>query len=55
MQIYAGVPPLAVLCTDVKSSDEYQTKYTKVYKYEVLGGLHSITARKELLEEMPGM
>ena len=49
-----GAPPLAVLCVGVKSPSEYQHKYTDVYKYEVLGGLHSITARKDILNDSPG-
>ena len=44
-----GVAPVAVLCT----STQYETRLKDVYKYEVLGGQHTSTARLELAREHP--
>lgn len=49
-----GVAPIAVLCTDVQDKHQFKLHLKNQYSYEVLGGLHSITAKKELMEEMPG-
>ena len=49
-----GIPPLALLCTDVAAKNSFLPHLKDQYKYEVLGGLHTVTARKELLEEIPG-
>ena len=50
-----GVPPVALLCTDVVCCEEFSLRLTPQYSYEVLGGLHSITAKRQLLEEYPGI
>ena len=47
-----GVPPLVVFCNQV-SREEYDSKLKDAYRYEVAGGLHSYTAKKELAEEYP--
>ena len=47
-----GVPPLVVFCNQV-SRDEYDSKLKDAYRYEVAGGLHGYTAKKELAEEYP--
>ena len=48
-----GVAPVAVLCTNVQDVSEFSTRLKDVYKYEVLGGHHTSTARSELHKENP--
>ena len=48
-----GATPMAVMCQDVMSIDQFNDKFANVYKYEVLGGLHTYTAKYELAEEYP--
>lgn len=48
-----GVPPIAVLCKDVKDAADFSKRLKGVYKYEVLGGQHTSKARIELHEEHP--
>ena len=43
---------MVVLCKDVSTSN-FNEKHLNVYKYEVLGGLHSFQAKSELLKEYP--
>jgi hypothetical protein len=50
-----GVPPLALLCVGKEGTHEFKDIYKDVYKYEVLGGLHSVTTRKQILSDDPGM
>ena len=50
-----GVSPLALLCVDVQDVAHYKLHLKNQYSYEVLGGLHSITAKKQLMDEMPGL
>lgn len=45
-----GATPMAVLC---KGIEEFNKKYKDVYKYEVLGGVHTMLAKGELAEEHP--
>ena len=45
-----GSTPMAVLMKDM---DEVDEKYRNVYKYEVLGGLHTMVAKQQLSEEYP--
>jgi hypothetical protein len=52
--IAPGIPPLALHCISVSTKSDFLPHLVNQYKFEVLGGLHSITAKKELLEEMPG-
>lgn len=40
--------------THVKGPQDFNPSHKKVYKYEVLGGLHGTIARQELLQEDPG-
>ena len=47
-----GATPMAVLCKDVSFSN-FNEKHLNVYKYEVLGGLHSYQAKMELADEYP--
>lgn len=51
-----GIPPIAVLCKDhhIKEANDFNHAHKKVYRYEVLGGLHRTTAQQELLLENPG-
>lgn len=51
-----GIPPIAVLCKDahIKEANDFNLSHKNVYRYEVLGGLHSVTARQELLQQHPG-
>ena len=48
-----GATPLAILCKDVNKPEDFQTKYKNVYKYEVLGGLHTFMAKSQLHQEIP--
>ena len=45
-----GATPMAVLCKDI---DDFNVKYKDVYKYEVLGGLHTLIAKSQLSQEYP--
>ena len=47
-----GVPPVAVLCI-VPENTQFSERLKDVYKYEVLGGQHTSTARAELHAEDP--
>ena len=48
-----GVPPIAVLCKDVKDIADFSKRLKGVYKYEVLGGQHTSKVRIELHENQP--
>ena len=48
-----GATPMAVLCKDVDLLTDFNMKYKSVYKYEVLGGLHTLVAKEQLIEEHP--
>jgi hypothetical protein len=37
--------PMVVLCKDKDSIQEFISKHKNVYKYEVLGGLHTMLAK----------
>ena len=43
---------MVVLCKDV-AVEVFNVKFLSVYKYEVLGGMHSLLAKAELSEEHP--
>ena len=47
-----GATPMAVLCKDI-SLENFNSKHCNVYKYEVLGGLHSLLAKQQLTEAYP--
>lgn len=44
-----GAAPIAVLC----KTDDFNIKFKDVYKYEVLGGLHTMIAKSQLIQEYP--
>ena len=46
-----GAAPVAVLCKDVNIISDFSLKYKNVYKYEVLRGLHTLMAKKQLAQE----
>jgi len=48
-----GATPMAVLCKNVTNIDQFNDKFVNVYKYEVLGGLHTLVAKNQLREEHP--
>jgi len=48
-----GASPVVVLCKDVNQPEEFQEKYKIVYKYEVLGGLHTYLAKVQLSQKFP--
>ncbi|KAL5488974.1 hypothetical protein EMCRGX_G018008 [Ephydatia muelleri] len=48
-----GVPPMAVVCTSVKSVEEFKIDFALHYAYEVHGGSHSYAARLKLLAIHP--
>lgn len=48
-----GAAPIAVLCKNVSKPEDFQDKYKIVYKYEVLGGLHTYIAKAQLSQEFP--
>ena len=48
-----GSTPMAVLVKDMDGIGEFNEKYRNVYKYEVLGGLHTMVAKQQLSEEYP--
>ena len=43
---------MAVLCKDVSFS-AFNEKHVNVYKYEVLGGMHSFRAKYDLMKDYP--
>ena len=53
--IAPGIPPVALHCVDIPKKTDFLKHLANQYSYEVLGGLHTIAARKELMEEIPGM
>ena len=48
-----GVAPLALLWKPSTPEQEFKEHLIDQYKFEVLGGAHTIAARKELLVEAP--
>ena len=48
-----GAAPLALMCVDKMTKGDFNTKYKAVYKYEVLGGLHTYLAKSQLSQEVP--
>ena len=47
-----GVSPVAVLCIDV-SKEDFAERLKDSYRYEVLGGQHTVAAKTELFNENP--
>ncbi len=41
------------ICKDMSSPGEFNPKHKNVYKYEVLGGLHSLICKTQLSMEQP--
>lgn len=48
-----GATPMAVLCKDIDARSKFNSKYKNVYKYEVLGGMHTLLAKNQLSDEYP--
>ena len=48
-----GAAPIALLCMDKAKAGEFNAKHKTVYKYEVLGGLHTFLAKSQLSQEVP--
>ena len=48
-----GASTVAVLCKNINKPEDFQEKYKIVYKYEVLGGLHTYLAKLQLTQEFP--
>lgn len=48
-----GAAPLALFCMDKTATGEFNPKHKTVYKYEVLGGLHTFLAKSQLAQEVP--
>lgn len=48
-----GATPMAVLCKDVSSVEQFNDRFANVYKYEVLGGLHTLKAKAQLSQKYP--
>ena len=48
-----GSDPLALLCMDKATVEDFNSKHKTVYKYEVLGGLHTFLAKSQLAQEIP--
>ena len=48
-----GATPMAVLCKDIEEVTEFNVKHKNVYKYAVLGGLHTHIAKNQLMDEYP--
>ena len=55
--IAPGIPPLVLLLTDsrVSKQEDFKPHLAGQYQYEVLGRLHSVMVRQELVREAPGM
>ena len=51
-----GVSPVALLCHKrfVTVSSDFRVSLRNQCQYEVLGGLHTVIAKKELMAEIPG-
>ena len=50
-----GAAPLALLCMDKAMVEDFNTKHKNVYKYEVLGRLHTLLAKSQLAQQVPDM
>ena len=48
-----GSSSMAVLRKDIETTSDFSIKYKNVYKYEVLGGLHTLVAKTQLMSEYP--
>ncbi len=48
-----GPCPMAVLCKDMSDPADFKPLYKNVYKYKVLGGLHSLICKTQLSMEQP--
>ena len=47
-----GATPMAVLCRGVEGAT-FKNNFKDIYKYEVLGGVHTILAKYQLANEYP--
>lgn len=48
-----GATPMALLCKDVSTVEQFNDRFVNVYKYEVLGGLHTLKAKAQLSQKYP--
>ena len=48
-----GATPMALLCKDVSTLEQFNDRFANVYKYEVLGGLHTLKAKAQLSQMYP--
>ena len=48
-----GVSPAAVMCKNVTRKEQLEERIKDIYLYEVLGGLHRVSAKQQLSEEFP--
>ena len=48
-----GATPMVVLCRDVTNTEQFNEKFLNACKYEVLGGLHTLKVKNQLIEEYP--
>ena len=46
-----GIPPLGVVCTDIREKENFEERLKDLYKYEVHGDVHSLKAKQQLIEE----
>ena len=46
----SGATSMAVLCRNVTNNEQFNNKFLNVYKYDVLGGLHTLMAKNHLTE-----
>ena len=46
-----GIPPFAVVCTNIREKENFEERLKDLYKYEVHGGVHSLKAKQQLIEE----
>ena len=43
-----GATPMALLCKEISTLELFNERFANVYKYEVLGGLHTLKAKAQL-------
>ena len=48
-----GATPMALLCKEVSTLELFNERFANVYKYEVLGGLHTLKAKAQLSQMYP--
>ena len=53
MSACLGAAPLALFCMDKVTVKDFNSKHKNVYKYKVVGGLHTCLAKSQLAQEIP--